>query len=80
MKPPTFKASIDVRCIQLQERHPLIFSAFDELEPGEALLVVNGHDPRTLYYQFQWERGGISNWQYLEKGPEIWRVQISRLG
>ena len=43
---------IDVRTIAPRERHPLIFSAFDSLAPGEALELVNDHDPRPLFYQF----------------------------
>jgi len=80
MNQQTFKATIDVQSIPPHERHPLIFRTFDELEPGEALLLVNDHDPRPLYYQFQRERNENFNWQYLEEGPEIWRVQISKEG
>ncbi|ADJ27088.1 DUF2249 domain-containing protein [Nitrosococcus watsonii] len=79
MNQQTFRANIDVRSIRPQERHPLIFRTFYELEPGEALLLTNDHDPKPLYYQFQQEQGENFNWQYLEEGPEIWQVQISKL-
>lgn len=76
----TFKATVDVRTIPPRERHPLIFGTFDELEPGEALLLVNDHDPKPLFYQFQAEARGEFTWDYLEAGPEVWQVRIGRAG
>ncbi|GAA6762464.1 MULTISPECIES: DUF2249 domain-containing protein [Thermus] len=69
---------LDVRPIPPRERHPRIFGVFDSLEPGESFVLVNDHDPRPLYYQFQAERPGAFAWEYLEAGPEVWRVRITR--
>ena len=69
---------LDVREIVPRERHPLIFRTFDELAPGEAFELVNDHDPKPLYYQFQPERAGQLDWQYLEQGPERWRVKVGK--
>jgi len=69
---------LDVRAIVPRERHPLIFRTFGSLGPGEAFELVNDHDPKPLYYQFQAELGGPFDWQYLEQGPEVWRVRIGR--
>ncbi len=79
MTQPTFKATIDVRTIPPRERHPLIFRTFDELAPGESLLLINNHDPKPLYFQFQWERTGNFDWKYLEEGPENWQVKIEKV-
>ena len=70
---------IDVRSIPPRERHPLIFSTFDSLPAGGAFELVNDHEPRPLHYQFQHERDGQFQWEYLEEGPEVWRVRISRV-
>ena len=72
--------TLDVRTIAPRERHPLIFETFDALDPGAALELVNDHDPKPLYYQFQAERPGVVEWTYLEQGPELWRVRIARTG
>ena len=72
------ETTIDVRSIPPRDRHPLIFGSFAGLAPGEALLLVNDHDPKPLYYQFQAEHGGEFEWAYLESGPEVWRVRIGR--
>jgi len=42
-------------------------------------VLINDHDPKPLYYQFQAEQTGKVNWQYLEQGPEVWRVRIGRV-
>ena len=69
---------IDVRTIAPRDRHPLIFSTFSGLAAGQALELVNDHDPRPLYYQFQAELPGAFTWTTLAQGPQIWRVAISR--
>jgi uncharacterized protein (DUF2249 family) len=71
---------IDVRRIVPRDRHPLIFRTFDGLAPGESFELVNDHDPKPLYYQLQAERPGQLAWQYLEQGPEVWRVTVGRAG
>ena len=70
---------IDVRTIAPRERHSLIFSTFDALSTGQALELVNDHDPRPLYYQFNDRSPGQFEWTYLEQGPQTWRVAITRL-
>lgn len=58
-------------------KHPTIFARFDELQPGESLTIHNDHDPKPLYYQLLGERGNIFDWEYLEQGPELYRIKIS---
>jgi len=42
---------LDLREIPPPKRHPKIFDAFDELDSGEALTIVNDHEPTPLYHQ-----------------------------
>lgn len=72
-------ALVDVRAVAPRERHPLIFSTFRRLAAGQAMELVNDHDPRPLYHQFQAEAPGSFGWDYLETGPGTWRVRISKL-
>lgn len=69
---------LDVRDLIPRDRHTQIFETFGALEPGAAFVLVNDHDPKPLYYQFQAENTGEFTWDYLEEGPEVWRVRISR--
>lgn len=70
--------TVDVRNMIPRDRHPLIFQTFDGLTVGASFELVNDHDPKPLYYQFLHERPGQFDWEYLEQGPEVWRVTISR--
>ncbi len=70
--------TIDVRTIIPRKRHPLIFKTFHSLGAGESFLLVNDHDPKPLYYQFQAELGQPFQWEYLENGPEVWKVLIGK--
>ena len=65
---------LDVRVIPPREKHPTIFSTFLALQPGDAFILVNDHDPFPLRYQFEAEYRDQYEWEYLEAGPVVWRV------
>lgn len=70
---------LDIRPIPPAQRHSLIFDLFNGLAAGQSFVLVNDHNPKPLYYQFQAELTGQFSWQYLEEGPEAWRVRIGRV-
>ena len=72
------KTTLDVRMVAPAHRHQLIFDTFQSLQPGESFALVNDHDPKPLYYQFQAERAGEFSWNYVEQGPQVWRVIIGK--
>lgn len=61
-----------------REKHPIIFKTFDELQSGEFMQLINDHDPKPLWYQFTVERPDQFSWEYLEEGPEVWKVAIGK--
>lgn len=69
--------TLDVRTISPGQRHPLIFKTFDLLEETESFELVNDHDPQPLKKSML-ERSPLVEWQYLESGPEQWRVKITK--
>lgn len=69
---------LNVTLLEPRQKHPTIFLRFDALEEGESLTIHNDHDPKPLYYQLLGERGNIFTWEYLEQGPEWWKVRISK--
>lgn len=69
---------LNVSLIEPKLKHPTIFVRFDELVAGESLTIHNDHDPKPLYYQLLGERGNIFTWEYLQEGPDLWRVKISK--
>jgi regulator of cell morphogenesis and NO signaling len=69
---------LNVTLLEPKQKHPIIFNKFDELMEGESLIILNDHDPKPLYYQMLGERGYVFIWEYLEQGPEWWKVKISK--
>lgn len=62
-----------------QIKHKVIFETFDALQSGEAMLLINDHDPKPLYFQFGIERPNQFTWEYIEQGPVTFRVKIGRV-
>ncbi|PKM49392.1 MAG: hemerythrin [Firmicutes bacterium HGW-Firmicutes-7] len=74
-----FSAELDVRKIEPRDKHLRIFETFDMLKLGQSMEIINDHDPKPLEYQFKAEREGQFQWDYLEEGPDVWRVGITKL-
>ncbi|HEY9450713.1 MAG TPA: DUF2249 domain-containing protein, partial [Gemmatimonadaceae bacterium] len=76
---PTEDRVLDVRPETPRRRHEIIFDEFAKLKPGSAYILVNDHDPKPLWYQFDAEHAGEFTWDSIEAGPEVWRVRIGRV-
>jgi uncharacterized protein (DUF2249 family)/quercetin dioxygenase-like cupin family protein len=70
---------LDLRNVPQPSRHSLVFASFDALATGESLGLINDRDPVHLNRQFEITRPGESSWEYLEDGPEIFRIRIQRV-
>ena len=71
--------TVDVREIAPRDRHPLVFSKFRGLSANEAMELVNDNDLRPLYDQLQAEIPGKFTWDHLDRGPDVWRVRITKV-
>ena len=71
---------LDVRTLPHVQRHEIIFGRLDALAPGQALVILNDHDPKPLRYQASAMWPDRFEWSYLEAGPVEWRVAITRVG
>ncbi|MHA6820612.1 DUF2249 domain-containing protein [Ralstonia pseudosolanacearum] len=79
MKQTVPSIQLDLRMLAPRERHPLIFSAFGELDIGQRLELISDHDPHPLRSHFQIERPGQFAWDDVERGPHTWRVAITKV-
>ncbi len=61
-----------------QLKHKTIFAAYNDLQSGEAMLLVNDHDPVPLRFQFEAMHPGEFTWEYLEQGPATFQVKIGK--
>lgn len=75
----TAETIVDVRNVAARDRHPSIFAAFNRIAPGDSIEIVNDHDPRPLYFQFEQRLGTGFAWSYVESGPDVWRVIVRKL-
>jgi uncharacterized protein (DUF2249 family) len=69
----------DVRSIPGRVKHAQIFQRWFDLPIGQYFVLLNDHDPVPLRYQFEAEFPGSFSWEYLQKGPEEFRVKITKL-
>ena len=63
---------LDVRDVPPAERHPKIHAAFENLDGGESLTIVNDHDPKPLYYEMAAEVPEFDDERYTvdQVGPQ----------
>ena len=76
---PDADIPFDVRPIPCRVKHGLIFQRWLDLPVGRHFVLLNDHDPVPLRYQFEAEFPGALSWEYLERGPEDFRVKITKL-
>jgi len=69
---------LDVRDLPPAERHELIYDAYDELDAGTGFVLVNDHDPKPLYHQFEAEAGPEFRWEYQQQETGEFRVLIGK--
>lgn len=70
---------LDLREVPRPERHSMIFAKFDALDSGASLSLLNDHDPVPLSQQFEMTRPGQALWEYLERGPRLFRIRIRKV-
>jgi uncharacterized protein (DUF2249 family) len=70
---------LDVRPMPKPDKHPAIFAAYADVPVGEALVLVNDHDPRHLHEEFETEHPGGYSWDYLARDRGAWRIRIAKL-
>lgn len=70
---------VDTRPMPPQNRLALVFGTFDQLGVDMTMELVNDHDPLSLRIQFEIEKPNLFSWEYLESGPNVWRVEVTKL-
>lgn len=69
---------LDARVVPHAIRHATVFGALDAVRPGRGLVLVAPHDPLPLLAQIQQRHPDTFDVDYLERGPEAWRLAIVR--
>jgi len=69
---------LNISQLEPEFKHPTIFRCFDALKPEDGFYILNDHDPKPLYYQLIAERGKTFTWEYIENGPQRWKILIKK--
>jgi len=67
---------LDARAVPHAIRHATIFGALDSIGAGGGLVLVAPHDPLPLLEQVEQRSPGLFSIDYLERGPEAWRIRF----
>ncbi|MBS4729349.1 DUF2249 domain-containing protein [Mycobacterium sp. SM1] len=70
---------LDVRQLGKPDKHPAIFASYAALAVGQSFVLVNDHNPKHLHEEFEAGHAGSYRWEYLERGPAVWRIRITKL-
>lgn len=70
---------LDARTVPHAIRHATIFGALDAVRPGGGMVLVAPHDPLPLLRQLEDRAPGAYSVDYLERGPEAWRLRFVRV-
>lgn len=69
---------LDARAVPHAIRHATIFGALDSLGAGGGMVLVAPHDPLPLLAQLEERSPGLFSVDYLERGPQAWRIRFVR--
>jgi uncharacterized protein (DUF2249 family) len=68
---------IDIRELDPIVRYPTVAATFEDLIATEKLELINDHDlQHLLRYKFTIDYPDEYDYEYIEQGPEVWRVLI----
>ncbi len=69
---------LDARAIPHAIRHAAILGALDGIAPGDGLVLIAPHDPLGLLAQLESRAPDTFAVEYLQRGPEAWRLSLTR--
>ncbi|MFU8841184.1 MAG: DUF2249 domain-containing protein, partial [Nitriliruptoraceae bacterium] len=69
---------LDARVIPHAIRHATIFGALGAVAPASQLILVAPHDPLPLLRQIEQRWPAAFDIEYLERGPDAWRLRFTR--
>ncbi|RRO15742.1 DUF2249 domain-containing protein [Saccharopolyspora rhizosphaerae] len=69
----------DLRSLAEPEKRPTVLAGYADLPVGGSLVVVDDRDPQGVRAALEEEHPGSHDWEHLSRGPEAWRVRITKL-
>lgn len=69
---------LDARAIPHAIRHGAVIGAFGQVHSGAAMVLVAPHNPVPLLTQLAEIEGDALEVSYLQQGPDVWRLLLTR--
>lgn len=57
---------------------PTVMVTYEKLAPGESFVLVTDREPSAVRAALETRAARRAEWTYLEAGPDVWRVRITR--
>jgi len=75
---PSTDTEVDLRAVPRSDRHPRVFAAYERLGVGDAVLLINDHEPKHLREEFDEELADAYDWDVLPGSSDAdgWRIRI----
>lgn len=71
--------TIDLRKIPYFGRTDEVLVLWRKIKPGQSLKIINDHDPKPLYYQFEMQQHGRFEWHNIREGARKWVIKIKKI-
>lgn len=71
---------LDASVVPHAIRHATVFGALDAVGPGKGMILIAPHDPIPLLAQIEQRHPGVFTTEYIQRGPEAWKIQFLRKG
>lgn len=75
--PAPNERTLDVRDVDPGIQHVFIRRLCDDLDDNQVLELIVDHDPWPLKLQMETAGNAGFSWNYLEHGPDVWRIRIA---
>lgn len=69
---------LDTRGYETNQINNTVINAFDSLPVGEKMVLINDTDPTHVFNQLEEKRMGKFEWEYIEEGPDVWKVSLAK--
>lgn len=72
--------TLDASTLSPAVKFQTIMDTFNSLGAGESFILQNNFDPQPLYLQLSSTNPDGLIWEYIENGPDLFRIRIGKPG
>lgn len=69
---------IDLSKHEEDKKHEITLNAFDKLDLGEQMILINNHDPSKIFNELIAARAAKVDIEHVKEGPDQWESIVSK--